>query len=615
MYLSLHTLSLQIQKTIRRFPVASALAGLWTTLCIYKMELENDIGSIQTSPQLANLIFVTMLGFAVLVGVTLIGERWNWGKTQRIAAAFISVALLGVYFYLVPQFIAEPEYHFIRYALFFICACLAISVGPFAGKGLENDFWSFNRKLFQGFAVSMIFAGTLCVGVFIAMASIAYLFERTIDERFYVEVWFFMAGIVATHIFLSRIPATFTVQKNEQWYPTIVRVFAQYILLPLVGLYTFILSVYSVKILLTNVWPKGQVCYMVLGYAAIGMITDALLSPSRAEKNYRWVTVIGNVYYALLALFTFLLYGAIWQRIAQYGFTENRYFVVVLGAWTLCMSVYFLIKKTHSIKLIPITLFCLLLLTSFGPWSAFSVSKESQYRRMETILNAHNLLQNGVIVPVLETDPLTLDERKTVSNVVDYLYQTHGIQSLQPYFSFDLAAFHVSSTSYKYLYDYQFPETLLKKVGIEYASGWNRDESDSSLTEEMYQSFSFDLSTVEAASISGYSFMIPVSASSYSGNTDGFSIEKTHYYVVGNTLLAGGNVVVQTNGTTIATFPLREHFIKTLKPLYTQNASNIPSSDMLLKDGEWALLLNEITYDLRNDNIENITMSGWLFRK
>jgi len=130
------------------------------------------------------------------------------------------------------------------------------------------------------------------------------------------------------------------------------------------------------------------------------------------------------------------------------------------------MALYLFIKKSHLIKLIPITLFSVLLLSSFGPWGAFNVSKQSQYARMERALNTYNLLQDGVIVAPAK-DSLNIENRQIVSDSIDYLYETHGIDSIQPYFAFDLEEhYREEGGEEKYYYNGYFPSDVLKKAGI-----------------------------------------------------------------------------------------------------------------------------------------------------
>jgi hypothetical protein len=59
----------------------------------------------------------------------------------------------------------------------------------------------------------------------------------------------------------------------------------------------------------------------------------------------------------------FMLFYAIYLRIAQYDLTMNRYFVVVFGIWLAIISVYFIFSIKKHISYIPflLTLFTLII--------------------------------------------------------------------------------------------------------------------------------------------------------------------------------------------------------------------------------------------------------------
>ncbi len=610
---SIFLLASQIQKTLRRFPLASITAFLATALALYAVEVGFE-SNADLPWWLLKSILLCGLGFPVFLAATLIGEDRKWTAGWRAGAATLCAIFLAFYFAFLPDLYTAPSYHLIRYVLLFLSFTLTMTVAAFVGKGNDRDFWSFNRYLFQGFALSGIFAGTLCVGIFIAMASVDYLFEVRINGKYYLDVWIVLAGVVATQIFLSRIPSTFSVKENEQWYPAVVRMFAQYILVPLIGLYTAILSLYSVKILLTGVWPKGQVCSMVLGYAAIGIVADMLLSPVRGEKKFRWVRPASKIYYTLLALFCLLLYGAVWQRIVQYGITENRYFVVLFGTWTLGIALFFLLRKTYSIKLIPITLSTVLLLSSFGPWSAFTVSRFHQYHRLESVLNTYHLLKDGVIIPP-SADPLTIEDRTNLSAIVDYLYTTHGIESLQPYFSFDLHALHEKAKrENRDFFEWNFPARILEEVGITHRNAWNRNVGGVMTDGVQNESFRYELDKNGAIPIGGYTTLFPLTGESWPGITHQFKDGARTFELTDSNVGSSATVSLSQDGKIVATFDLRKH-LKIVHPRYDQSNGLIPAKDMRLTDGAWSLLLQDVSYNLRNGDIQFMTLTGWLMRR
>lgn len=76
------------------------------------------------------------------------------------------------------------------------------------------------------------------------------------------------------------------------------------------------------------------------------------------------------------------------------------------------MVLYFIISKSKSIMVIPISLCVITLGAAFGPFSAFSVSESSQLHRFEEILSEQSMItESGIAVSASEV--LELDTRKS----------------------------------------------------------------------------------------------------------------------------------------------------------------------------------------------------------
>src|SRR5690606_5181607 len=93
---------------------------------------------------------------------------------------------------------------------------------------------------------------------------------------------------------------------------------------------------------------------------------------------------------------------------------------MVLTIWLAAITAYFLSSQKDDIRLIPVSLAALALLSTFGPQSATDISRHSQQRRLAQLLNA----------PIEGTD-----ERQSV---VTYLLEAHGLSSLQAFTATDL---------------------------------------------------------------------------------------------------------------------------------------------------------------------------------
>jgi len=93
-----------------------------------------------------------------------------------------------------------------------------------------------------------------------------------------------------------------------------------------------------------------------------------------------------------------LLFAAIFTRVLQYGFTEARYYVLILAIWLATLTIYYIFYKKASIKFIPISLFCFGIFGLLFPFlNAFSVSVKSQKAELISLLNSEKLIENGKI--------------------------------------------------------------------------------------------------------------------------------------------------------------------------------------------------------------------------
>ena len=109
--------------------------------------------------------------------------------------------------------------------------------------------------------------------------------------------------------------------------------------MPLLLVYTAILYAYAAKIALAWELPKGTLGAMVVGYLFAGAATLLLGYPSR-ETGGPLVRLFWRYWVWLAALPVALLFIAVWRRIADYGLTEQRYLMVLIGVWALILAAF-----------------------------------------------------------------------------------------------------------------------------------------------------------------------------------------------------------------------------------------------------------------------------------
>jgi len=115
-------------------------------------------------------------------------------------------------------------------------------------------------------------------------------------------------------------------------------------------------------------------------------------------------------------------------RIRAYGITENRYFAFVLGLWVLGIMIYFSLKKKLANIVIPISLSIVILLSTFGPLSGFSVSKFSQNNRLKNLLERNGMLVDGEIS---KKENIPREDKEEISAILMYFQSKHSLKDVR----------------------------------------------------------------------------------------------------------------------------------------------------------------------------------------
>ena len=319
-----------------------------------------------------------------------------------------------------------------------------------------NGFWNYNKTLFIRILLSGLYSGFIYVGLILALTALRLLFDIDIHENLYFEIFVVVIGIFNTWFFVSGIPTDFQQLDETYDYPNGLRVFSQYVLIPLLTLYLLILYSYGGKIIITSNWPKGIVVYLITVVAILGILTFLLIHPYGNQKEHTWIKKVSRGYYFILLPLLILLYIAIFMRINDYGITVNRYAIVLLAIWVSLVCLYTVIGKTN-IKFIPVSLAVILIFSSFGPWSLFSISEKSQINRLQHILLQSKIMVDGKIQneTIWEQDSLPRLYSKSenrnelvlndslhneVKSILEYLDDHHGYKSMQSWFTQDIRA-------------------------------------------------------------------------------------------------------------------------------------------------------------------------------
>ena len=190
-----------------------------------------------------------------------------------------------------------------------------------------------------------------------------------------------------------------------------------FIVMPLIVIYTAIISVYFLTILISVSMPQGVVANLVLWYGAVTTLVMFLIHPLKEES--RWAQLFTKVLSIWILPLLILMFVAMGIRIAAHGVTVNRYFVLALGTWVLVSMLYFVFFKGRRNVFLIASLALFVILSVIGPWSAFSVSFASQRNRLTGLLEKYHMLEGGTVKK--PDTVVSVDDQVEISSILAYL--------------------------------------------------------------------------------------------------------------------------------------------------------------------------------------------------
>ncbi|GAB2780819.1 hypothetical protein HNQ93_001306 [Hymenobacter luteus] len=436
---SLQHLVSEAATVLRRFPLTLLCAFVLGGVGIYLIYL-SDSGKAQPEWTLP-VLSAAGLGLSFSLAVALAAERYRWPAWGRLAAAVGVVALLGLWYAACP-----PELNLIwglRLFVLLVALHLLVAVVPYLPELRRNadtpGFWRYNETLFLRILISGLYSGVLFAGCALALVAIDNLFDVELDERLFGYLFTVLATVFNTWFFLAGVPQNFAALEQEATYPKGLKVFTQFVLLPLVVLYLGILYAYLGRILVQWELPKGWVSILVLALAVAGILALLLIHPIRNAAENTWIRTFARWFYLALFPLLGLLAVAIGTRIRAYGITEERYFVLVLAAWLLVMATYFLVRKGQGIIWIPASLAVVALLSVAGPWGAFATAERSQLSQLREISAQYKLLKDGKLDGAGQRVPdLPFVVRQRLTSIFNFFAKREAVDKLQPLFAASL---------------------------------------------------------------------------------------------------------------------------------------------------------------------------------
>lgn len=493
-----------IQKTITRFPLETIVTFFGTVFAILLTEEKNKT----TENIYVKIIMVCSLCLVLFLSSSLYFTSRKTKKWFRFFTSLLLGSLTVVFIFNFSGDITDIE--FLQFFVLNIALHLLVSFAGFIPKTYHQDeFWEFNKQLFIRILTSGLYSIVLYLGLALAILAVKELFDIAINDKIHAYLFFIIAGVFNTIFFLYGVP---DINNNENplklKYPNGLKNFTQYVLLPLISIYLIILICYETKIIATLSLPVGWVSNLVLVFAIFGILSFLLIHPIATETENLWMRTFNRWFYYLLVPLLGLLFWAILYRIHLYGFTHERYYVLLLSVWLCIVVVYFIVQKEPKIKFIPISMCLAGLFSIIGPQSADSISKKSQLSRFESYMKK------------VEKEKLSFEQEQDLSSIIDFLEKNYTVKIILPFTKDKLNDLIKRNKT---------PDTsqIMKALGLKYHSKYeNENEQRSEFFYDFYETNNQNLKNIH-----GYDLSFTISNDSNFQCTDCAQINGVNYNI------------------------------------------------------------------------------------
>jgi len=409
-----------------RFPLAVLIAALLTA---YKLA-HGDVGDVEK-----RVLGALAGSFLWVVAVDFYVENQKRSFSVRIALWVGGILVIAILFRFAWDIWFSPP-------LLLGSLLLLVGLAGHLGRGESNaTFWLFNHRLWLGALLALVAAVLFGAGLSIIHGTLNLLFGLHLPAKWHDYIWTVSLGLIAPVSFLAFAPRSFTdsitAREESEFTVRAIAALVKFVLVPLLLVYTAILYAYAIKIVLAWELPKGALGAMVVGYLLVGAATLLVGYPSR-ENGGPLVSVFWRYWVWLAALPVVLLFIAVWRRISDYGVTDQRYLMVLIGVWALLLAGFRIIQGSDfDLRLVPGVLALLLAAASFGPGGAVGFSVMSQKSELASILTEKGMLVDGKVVrqPEGSAGGGLLDTDAARVRGIEWYLNTHrSLSLLAPWF-------------------------------------------------------------------------------------------------------------------------------------------------------------------------------------
>ena len=355
---------------VRRFPIAVLIMAVFTVWLIVQ-QLGDGIFGEDEEHIFGGFILCGYI--AVIMG--LISEARGWKRPKGL--------MLGISVGLPTFLVCYLAKHLDFNVPMAIVAAIVFLGNAAAFRKARHDshVWNFTQKLWTGAIFAAVGCGVFSIGMVAISEAVESLFGVKIDNLTYDVLMPIGLAFLAPIYWMGTLPRYGDVKDVSElsFEARALSFLGTWMLAPLVAIYSLIILAYGAKVLIQWELPKGEIATLVTPFLGVGMLVWLMLEP-KIMKESGFVRFYRRVWHWVMLPAAILLAIAVFVRIREYGFTTERFLLMLVSIWAFTQSLWFMVRaETKRDIRVPTGIAAVLLL--FGAFVAEPISLENQFQR------------------------------------------------------------------------------------------------------------------------------------------------------------------------------------------------------------------------------------------
>jgi hypothetical protein len=417
---SMRDLQMHTMRTMHRFPVEIFVALVGTVAAVLlALEIAPMVSASSDELQL-RLYTRVILGCIILLSTSLsLSLTREAGKiTWPVQLGIFTVAATATTWYM--WMFSFTPWDGAQCGVVILAVHLLVALSAMWRRD-RLEFWDVNKVLFLRTLTAALFTMVLGSGLNLALFALNELFGLDVNGKWYGTMWAVLLGLFNTWFVLGGIPLppSDEAERPAPSFPRGLRIFVQYVLLPLVLVFLCILYAYGIKVLFFT-QLNGSVAYFIDALAVVGTLSFLLLYPLRNDAEHAWIHFYAAWFGRLMLPLCVLLWIALIVRVQAYGITEQRYLGLALAVVLTVLALYLAIVRNPDLRIIPAALLLACIVSVSGPIGMLQVAYRSQTQRAEDVLRSGGVLQDGRY-DIAKAQQLSEQDKRIVQSTLRYL--------------------------------------------------------------------------------------------------------------------------------------------------------------------------------------------------